>query len=338
MNRFGDKMFSMAKRLPASLCAAVALLLAVHTPARAQGTIRVVNSNKDPKQKEETGVIVLEGELIKAGTFIFRDNIVTYKHENRSGYPNKMKIDGMEFKKDKPFELGFMPDFDHAEILEQECGGKTELALVEDELLLFLDQRKVRDEGKFRIVLSLVDPDLGVQPIDESLRRKPEKKTMPTKMDLVKTEKKTEELPAEQETEGRRTLPSKMDLVRIEHEVEEQPEFTIDPVTGKKKRTSKMDLLTMKRKRLPDLRLLFHYTKPIPSFYPTKKLIYLYLKVPTTLWSMEDEEYDEELFRMDRPWFSMPTDEEVRAMREWENSMLIDLLRRIKGNPAQTEQ
>ena len=133
-------------------------------------------------------------------------------------------------------------------------------------------------------------------------------------------------------------MPSKMDLVRIKHEVEEQPEFTIDPVTGKKKRTSKMDLLTMKRKRLPDLRLLFHYTKPIPSFYPTKKLIYLYLKVPTTLWSMEDEEYDEELFRMDRPWFSMPTDEEVRAMREWENSMHIDLLRRIKGNPAQTEQ
>ena len=202
---------------------------------------------------------MLEGELIKSGMFIFRDNIVTYKHENRSGYPNNLKIDGKDFKKDKPFELGFMPDFDHAEIIEQECGGKTGLELVGDELLLFLDQRKVRDKGEFRIVLSLVDPEQGVRPVDESLiNRKPEKKMMPTKMDLVQTEKKTEEPPTEQET-GRRTIPSKMDLVRIEHEVEEVPKFVTDPVTGKQKRPSKMDLLTMKRKRLPDVRLLFSH-------------------------------------------------------------------------------
>ena len=327
MKRFSYKMFSMI--------AAAALLLALYAPpAHAQST-SVKRSNLE--KKEENGVIVLEGELNKAGTFIFRDNVVTYKHENRSGYPNNLKIDGRDFKKDKPFGLGFMPDFDHAEILEQECGGKTGLELNGDELLLFLDQRKVRDEGKFRIVLSLVDPDQGVQPVDESLvNRKPEKKMMPTKMDLVRTEEKTEEQPVEQET-GRRTIPSKMDLVRIEREIEEQPEFVIDPVTGKKKRSSKMDLLTMKRKRLPDVRLLFKWTRPISSFYPTKKLIYLYLKVPKTMWSLEDEEYDEEVFRMDRTWFSMPTDEEVRAERERDTMLLLDLLERLKKIPEPTE-
>ena len=337
MNRFRDKMFSLTKPLPLAVCAAASLLLAMYAPPVHAQSATVTRSNKSKEKKVENGVIEIEGELAKAGTFIFRDNLITYKHENRSGYPNNLKIDGKDFKKDKPFELRFMPDFDHAEIVEQECGGKTGLELVGDELLLFLDQRKVRDEGKFRIVLSLVDPDQGVRLIDESLlNRKPEKKMMPSKMDLVRTEEKNGELPAEQET-GRKTLPSKMDLVRIEHEVEEQPEFVIDPVTGKKKRTSKMDLLTMKRKRLPNLRLLFHYTKPIPSFYPTKKLIYLYLKVPTTLWSMEDEEYDKELFRMDRPWFSMPTDEEVRAERERDTMLFLDLLERLKKIPEQTE-
>ncbi len=323
MNRFRDKIFRTGKTLPAAVCAAVALLLAASVPpARAQGTIRVVNSNKDQKQKEETGVIVLEGQLIKSGTFIFRENIITYKHENRSGYPDNLKINKKEFKKDKPFELGFMPDFSHAEILEQECGGNVELEQVGDELLLMLDQRKVRDEGKFRIVLSMFDPDLGVQPVDESLvNRKPEKKMMPTKMDMVRTEKKAGELPPEQETD-RKTIPSKMDLVRIEHEVEELPVFVIDPVTGKKKRSSKMDLLTMKRKKLTDPFLVFKYTRPFPAFYPTKKLIFFMLKVPRTIWTTEDEEYYEDVFRKDRLWFVQPTDEEVRARREWENKVM----------------
>ena len=331
MKRFNDKIIPFVKTLPVAVCTAAVLLFAVCAPpVHAQSTS--VKRSKLEK-KEENGVIVIEGELSKAGTFIFRDNLITYKHENRSGYPDNLKIDGKEFKKDKPFELGFMPDFDHAEILEQECGGKTGLELNGDELLLFLDQRKVRDKGEFRIVLSLVDPDQGVQPVDESLvNRQPEKKIMPSKMDLVKTEKKAEEPPAEQDP-NRRTLPSKMDLVRIEHEVEEQPEFVIDPVTGKKKRSSKMDLLTMKRKRLPDVRLLFKWTRPISSFYPTKKLIYLYLKVPKTIWSLEDEEYDEEVFRMDRPWFSMPTDEEVRAERESDTIQFLRLLEKLKALP-----
>ena len=336
MNRFSDRMFFMAKRLPAAACAAVALLLAAYTPpARAQSTS--VKRSKLEK-KEENGVIVLEGELAKAGTFIFRDNLITYKHENRSGYPDKLRIDGKEFKKDKQFELGFMPDFDHAEILEQECGGKTALELNGDELLLFLDQRKVRDEGKFRIVLSLIDPEQGVQPVDESLKKEPEKKRMPTKMDLVKTEKKTEEPPAEQQETDRKILPSKMDLVRIEHEVEEQPKYVIDPVTGKKKLSSKMDLLTMKRKRLPDVRLIFKWTRPIPAFYPTKVLIRFKLKVPTTLWTIEDEEYYEDSFRGDAMWIVQPTDEEVRAQRDWETTMLLGLLHRLKGIPEEPEQ
>ena len=331
MKRFNDKMFHLAKSLPAAVFAAAVLLFAVYAPPAHAQTTSVKRSKLE--KKEENGVIVIEGELIKAGTFIFRDNIVTYKHENRSGYPDKLRIDGKEFKKDKQFELGFMPDFDHAEILEQECGGKTALELNGDELLLFLDQRKVRDKGKFRIVLSLVDPEQGVQLIDESqLNRKPKEKMMPTKMDLVKTEKKTEEPPAEQET-GRRILPSKMDLVRIEHEDVEQPAFVLDPVTGRKKRPSKMDLLTMKRRKLPDAFLVFWWTRPVPSFYPTRKLIYLYLKVPKTIWSLEDEEYDEEVFRMDRPWFSMPTDEEVRAEREMDTMLLLNLLERLKKIP-----
>ena len=339
MNRSGNKIL---RRLSAVACAAAVLLLAVYTPpAHAQGSINVVNSSKDRKQKEEeTGVIVLEGELIKSGLFIFRDNTITYKHENRSGYPDKLRIDGKEFKKDKPFELGFMPDFSHAEILEQECGGKTELELDGDVLLLKLDQRKVRDKGEFHIVLSLIDPDQGVQLIDDSqVRKEPEKKMMPTKMDLVKTEKKTEEPPPEQET-GRKILPSKMDLVRIEHEVEEQPAFVIDPVTGKKKRPSKMDILTMKRKRLPNVHLLFKYTVPFSSFYPTKKLIFYKLKVPKTLWTIEDEEYEDyrvDSFRKDAPWFVQPTDEEVRAQRDWETTMLLGLLHRLKGIPEEKD-
>ena len=77
MKRFSYKMFS--------LIAAATLLLAVYAPpAHAQST-SVTRSKLE--KKEETGVIVIEGELNKAGTFIFRDNIVTYKHENRSGYP-----------------------------------------------------------------------------------------------------------------------------------------------------------------------------------------------------------------------------------------------------------
>lgn len=331
MNRFRDKIFRTGKTLPAAVCAAVALLLAASVPPVGAQSTPVSRTNLEIK--EETGIIELEGQLIKSGTFIFRENIITYKHENRSGYPNNLKINKKEFKKDKPFELGFMPDFSHAEILEQECGGKTELELDGDVLLLKLDQRKVRDEGNFRIRLSLVDPEQGVQPVDESLlNRKPEKKTMPTKMDLVKIEHKVEELPVVQEP-GRRTLPSKMDLVRIEHDVEELPPFTLDPVTGKMRRTSKMDLITMKRKKLPDAFTIFLYTRPVSSYYPGKVLSMFFLKVPRTLWTIEDEEYYQDPFRMKTPWFVEPTDEEVRAKRAWENEMLLKRLRSLKENP-----
>ena len=102
-----------------------------------------------------------------------------------------------------------------------------------------------------------------------------------------------------------------------------------------------MDLLTMKRKRLPDLRLIFKYTVPFSSFYPTKYLIFYKMKVPKTLWTIEDEEYEDyrvDSFRKDAPWFVQPTDEEVRAQRDWETTMLLGLLRRLKGIPEEPEQ
>ena len=208
-----------------------------------------------------------------------------------------------------------MPDLSHAEIIEQDCEGKIGLELNGDELQLFLDQRKVRDEGRFRIVLSLVDPDRGVRPVDESLKRKPEKKTVPSKMDLVKTEKKAEEPPPEQET-GRRTLPSKMDLVRIEHEDEEQPKYVIAPETGRIKRPSKLDLVRIEHRKQLSFFWRFKLTRPYPVYYPTKTLIRYYLKVPKTLWTMEDEEYEEDPFRKDDLWYTSPTDEQLEAMRE----------------------
>lgn len=336
MNRFINKMFRTAIRLPAVTLAAAALLLVIYPPPAHAQSIPVKRS--DTEKKTENGVIVLEGELVKAGTFFFRDNVVTYKHENRSGYPYKLRIDNKEFKKGKPFELGFMPDFDHAKILEQECGGKTELELIDDELILRLDQRKVRDEGKFRIVLSLVDPDKGVQPVDESpVNREPEKKRLPSKMDMVTTAEKDEASPSEQETD-RRILPSKMDLVRIGHEVEELPKYVTDPVTGKRKLSSKMDLLTMKRKRLPNIYRIFKFTRPTPSPYPTKLLVFKKLSIPRIMWTIEDEEYYQDSLRSDKLWIVQPTDEEVRAQRDWENTILLGILRKLKGLPEEPEQ
>ena len=129
-----------------------------------------------------------------------------------------------------------------------------------------------------------------------------------------------------------------MDLVRIEHDVEEVPVFVIDPVTGKKKRTSKMDLITMKRKRLPNLRLLFKYTIPFPVSYPTRGLIFYKLRVPTKLWTIEDEEYYNDSFRRDSTWIVQPTDEEVRERRDWETTILLGVLRRLKEIPEEPEQ
>ena len=311
MRTFEHKSYKTCKTcyLSVALFAAVFALFVLYAPyVHAQG--RIIVHQPEEKQKEpETGIVTLEGKFTLYGTFIFRGNTITYKHgtrDKRQG-PTQMMVNGKLWSNSAPFELGFMPDFSHAEIMEQECGGKVELKLRGDELQLKLDQRKAGED--FRIVLQLFDPEQGVKPVDKSMAGN--KRTIPSKMDLVRIEKPDD--PAQHAASGEQTLVT-------------------DETTGIKKLPSKMDLVRIEKEKLPDSIWLFRSIVPRRSSYPTKSLIRRMLMVPQRMWRIEDEEYGKDWFNQDSPWVRQPPhilrkeaeEKDERAKQELEKLLFKD--------------
>ena len=96
--------------------------------------------------------ITFEGVIDGAGSFTFRGSKVYYEHFTWR-YPSQVKIDGRPWKDlDRPFELGFTPDFPTARAVERH--GRNTMALVvhPNRFVLFIDDTE-NGAAPYRMIL-----------------------------------------------------------------------------------------------------------------------------------------------------------------------------------------
>ena len=307
-----SNIFRLTRKLPVALFAAAAVftlcaVFALYAPfACAQEKSVVANPDRDDASMGP-GIVVLRGGLSTYGSFIFRENTIVYKHgvRDKASRPGGLKVNGKYFGNlDIPYKLDFMPDFAYAYLREQACDGKVEMVVRDDELELKLDQRKAKDGGEFRIVLSLFDPEQGVRSVkqtdapDESVAAK-DKKPIPSKMDLIPKKEQTNQ----------------------EQDAASNGKAVLTDQFGREKLPSMMDKITMQPKKRTDSRLIFRCIQPLHSFYPTKILIFYKMRIPKHFGRIDGsvEELDFLNMNFDQPWVvphpRMEEEEETRARR-----------------------
>ncbi|MBO4569170.1 MAG: hypothetical protein J5674_04320 [Candidatus Methanomethylophilaceae archaeon] len=83
--------------------------------------------------------IEFEGMIDGTGSFTFRDRKIYYEHFNWQ-YPSRVKIDGRLWNDlDRPFDLGFVPDFASARAVGRSGRNTMKLIPHRDRLVLFID-------------------------------------------------------------------------------------------------------------------------------------------------------------------------------------------------------
>jgi hypothetical protein len=314
MRTFEHKSYKSCKTcyLTVALFAAAAVFTLCAPFAYGQEKRIAANPDRDDANMGP-GIVVLRGDFSAYGSFFFRGNTITYKHgvRDKGSRPGRLKVNGKPYGDLKePYKLDFKPDFAHAHLREQACDGKVELVVLDDGLELKFDQRKAKDGGEFRIVLSLFDPEQGVKPAEQ-------------------TDAQNETAAAK----DKKSIPSKMDLIPKEEQADQEQDAASDGKAvstdqfGREKLPSMMDKITMQPKKRTDSRLVFKCIQPLHSSYPTTDLINSMMKIPLRFGRIDGsvQELDALNMNFDRPWViqqpRMEEEEETRMRRE-----LIEML------------
>ena len=104
------------------------------------------------KSPRKTVTVVFEGEIDGEGTFTFRDNKIIYKH-GQLKKPKNVTVNNKKWENlDKPFELGFVPDYSSTKIVER--SGRNPLRVIpsrEDVEMYFFDTDD--SSSKYRVAL-----------------------------------------------------------------------------------------------------------------------------------------------------------------------------------------
>ncbi|MBQ7208976.1 MAG: hypothetical protein IJS01_14350 [Lentisphaeria bacterium] len=96
--------------------------------------------------------ITFEGVIDGAGSFTFRGSKVYYEHFTWQ-YPSRVKIDGRPWKDlDRPFELGFTPDFATARPVDRQGRGTMALVVHPNRFVLFIDDTE-NGAAPYRMIL-----------------------------------------------------------------------------------------------------------------------------------------------------------------------------------------
>ena len=121
------------------------------------------------------GIVVLEGTVNDTRNMVFRGDKIYSREDERerkiqlaSGISvDRFSVNGVEWEDfDTPFELGFVPDFSSAKIVEKEGLGRIEIVAGKNEAEL-----EIRDQNRrgsqYRVVLSMKKADDGRQTADK---------------------------------------------------------------------------------------------------------------------------------------------------------------------------
>lgn len=150
---FGDE-YNVLEQMPDSIIVASA--------NQSRNTQKPISSEEDtkislPEKKANTESskkksIVLEGEIDGEGTFTFQNNKIVYKHAQLKP-PKNVTVNNKKWENlDKPFELGFVPDYSSTKIVER--NGRNPIRVIpshEDVEVYFFDTDD--SSSKYRVAL-----------------------------------------------------------------------------------------------------------------------------------------------------------------------------------------
>ena len=85
-------------------------------------------------------VITIETKIAGKAELVFQDYKIHFKRDPRYGCPSGASVNGIPWPDmEKPFEMGFTPDFSFAEIYAKSGRGVIELAVKQDQFILSID-------------------------------------------------------------------------------------------------------------------------------------------------------------------------------------------------------
>lgn len=123
------------------LMLSIVLLASAAVPfvALAQSVAKPADKPETKAAQSEAGTIRLSGVIDGRGFFVFHGNTVEYRHEAYE-QPTGISINGKSWDDlKKPFELGFVPDFGKAVIVEKQGRNRVELTPGKESFSLLID-------------------------------------------------------------------------------------------------------------------------------------------------------------------------------------------------------
>ena len=97
-------------------------------------------TDRNPPADPPEVVITIETTIAGKAEFVFRDYKIHFKHDSRYGRPSGASVNGIPWPDlEKPFEMGFTPDFSFAEFYAKSGRGAIELAMKRDRFILSID-------------------------------------------------------------------------------------------------------------------------------------------------------------------------------------------------------
>ena len=112
-------------------------------------------TDRNPPADPPEVVITIETMIAGKAEFVFRDYKIHFKHDSRYGRPSGASVNGISWPDlEKPFEMGFTPDFSFAEFYAKSGRGAIELAVKQDQFVLSIDDPG-ESPAPYRISISM---------------------------------------------------------------------------------------------------------------------------------------------------------------------------------------
>ena len=122
---------------PSTVRVATADSSATHVKSDAQ-------TNPETDERPLDVVITIKADIRGRIEFVFQDYKIHCKHVVRNNVPSNASVNGIPWNDlDKPFEMGFTPDFSFAKIYEKQGRGTIDLSLGKKQFKL-----SISDSGK----------------------------------------------------------------------------------------------------------------------------------------------------------------------------------------------
>ena len=111
--------------------------------------------DRNPPADPPEVVITIETMIAGKVKFVFQDYKIHFEQDSRYGCPSGASVNGIPWPDmEKPFEMGFTPDFSFAEFYAKNGRDAIELAVKRDQFILSIDDPE-ETPAPYRVSISM---------------------------------------------------------------------------------------------------------------------------------------------------------------------------------------